>query len=259
MGKSKDLATGETRFVNTAGDTMTGDLNVFKSGSSGGGLVPLIKVQNDTNNTTGDGSGIEFHGKYQGGEWGFGKIGGTNSGSNFGGALEFHTNTGTGSVSTGFTKKMTIDRTGAVTTPQQPYIHYTSLDTTTHTGTTVVPRYTSAKATRGTNGYNTSTGTYTAPFTGVYCCEWCYLYMNLSQTSNIDDGYNHNGTHYYSGNRFNAGDYSFNDNYTAVQGGVNIYLAANDTFSPQTFVSGDTSWNFYGNSSWGYLTIAFIG
>jgi hypothetical protein len=28
MGKSKDLATGETRFVNTAGDTMTGDLNI---------------------------------------------------------------------------------------------------------------------------------------------------------------------------------------------------------------------------------------
>ena len=28
MGKSKDLATGETRFVNTAGDTMTGTLNV---------------------------------------------------------------------------------------------------------------------------------------------------------------------------------------------------------------------------------------
>ena len=28
MGKSKDLATGETRFVNTAGDTMTGDLVV---------------------------------------------------------------------------------------------------------------------------------------------------------------------------------------------------------------------------------------
>ena len=28
MGKSKDLATGETRFVNTAGDTMTGALTV---------------------------------------------------------------------------------------------------------------------------------------------------------------------------------------------------------------------------------------
>ena len=87
-------------------------LHVFKSGSQGGGLAPLIKVQNDTNNLTGDGAGIEFHGKYQGGEWGFGKIGGTNSGANFGGALEFHTNAGTGSVSTGFTKKIRIDTDG---------------------------------------------------------------------------------------------------------------------------------------------------
>ena len=88
-------------------------LHVFKASSSGAGIVPLIKVQTDTNNTTGDGSGIEFHGKYQGGEWGFGKIGGANSGANFGGALEFHTNSGNGSsVSTAFTKKMALDYQG---------------------------------------------------------------------------------------------------------------------------------------------------
>ena len=42
-------------------------LHVFKAGSQGGGMAPLIKLQNDTNNLTGDGCGIEFHGKYQGG------------------------------------------------------------------------------------------------------------------------------------------------------------------------------------------------
>jgi len=88
-------------------------LHVFKAGSANDGMVPLIKVQTDTNNTTGDGSGIEFHGKYLGGEWGFGKIGGANSGANYGGALEFHTNSGNGSgVSTAFTKKMAIDHLG---------------------------------------------------------------------------------------------------------------------------------------------------
>ena len=90
-------------------------LHVFKAGSANDGMVSLIKVQTDTNNTTGDGSGIEFHGKYLGGEWGFGKIGGTNSGANYGGALEFHTNSGNGSsVSTAFTKKMVINHLGRV-------------------------------------------------------------------------------------------------------------------------------------------------
>ena len=144
-------------------------LHVFKASSSGDGLVPLIKVQNDTNNTTGDGSGIEFHGKYQGGEWGFGKIGGTNSGSNFGGALEFHTNTGTGSVSTGFTKKMTIDRTGAVTKPYQPSFKAHGTINAYSTTTPVVFDSISQRGGHNIgNHYNTSTGVFTAPFAGRY-------------------------------------------------------------------------------------------
>ena len=148
-------------------------LHVFKAGSQGGGMAPLIKLQNDTNNLTGDGCGIEFHGKYQGGEWGFGKIGGTNAGGNFGGALEFHTNTGTGSVSTGFTKKMTIDRNGYVTMPYQPAV----------SGKAPRPTPTGGYVTNSTNIYwgdlslnngnhwNNSTGVWTCPVAGKY---WVY-------------------------------------------------------------------------------------
>ena len=46
MGKSKDLATGETRFVNTAGDTMTGTLNITSPSDA-----RALKIQNGANNS----------------------------------------------------------------------------------------------------------------------------------------------------------------------------------------------------------------
>tara|TARA_Y100000015_G_C2338398_1_gene64687 strand:- start:96 stop:593 length:498 start_codon:yes stop_codon:yes gene_type:complete len=163
-------------------------------------------------------------------------------------------------IATAAGSSINIDSSGRVTMPNQPFIHYRALDNTTHTTANVTPRWQTADTVRGTNGYNTSTGVYTAPVSGVYACEWAYLYAALARTAYLDDGYLKNGVHYYTGNRYEAGEYdAFNDDYTAVQGGINIYLAANDTFSPRTAVSGDSSWNFYNGSTWGYLTIAFIG
>ena len=88
-------------------------LHVYKTSSADAGLVNVIKVQTDTNNSIGDGSAIAFHGKYNSTEWGFGKIGGANSGSNWGGALEFHTNAGNNSSpSIAYTKQLTITQDG---------------------------------------------------------------------------------------------------------------------------------------------------
>ena len=91
----------------------TENLHIKEAGSSGAGMVPLIKVQTTTNNATGDGSAIAFHGDYNNTEWGFGKIGGANSGANYGGALEFHTNAGNGSsASVAYTKQLTVTHDG---------------------------------------------------------------------------------------------------------------------------------------------------
>ena len=46
MGRSKDLATGETRFVNTAGDTMTDTLNITSPSNA-----RALKIQNGANNS----------------------------------------------------------------------------------------------------------------------------------------------------------------------------------------------------------------
>lgn len=247
VGDALNQAAADTRYVNATGDTMSGDLtidtntfhvdvadnrvgvgttapaqplHVFKAGSQGGGMAPLIKVQNDTNNLTGDGSGIEFHGKYQGGEWGFGKIGGTNSGSNFGGALEFHTNTGTGSVSTGFTKKMTIDRNGYVTMPYQPAFSY--LGSKSHvistTGTVVMSSSNVWSASvnhalnRGSH-FNASNGRFTAPVTGTY------QFMFRCQMSNFNSGY------LYSYFRINGSTKSYSQKSQATTWTAHLHYA----------------------------------
>jgi len=88
-------------------------LHAYKASSADAGLVNVIKVQTSNNNSTGDGSAIAFHGIYNSTEWGFGKIGGANSGSNWGGALEFHTNAGNNSSpSIAYTKQLTITQDG---------------------------------------------------------------------------------------------------------------------------------------------------
>ena len=257
MGKSKDLATGETRFVNTAGDTMTGDLgigvapaqplHVFKAGSQGGGMAPLIKVQNDTNNLTGDGAGIEFHGKYQGGEWGFGKIGGTNAGGNFGGALEFHTNTGTGSVSTGFTKKMTIDHNGAVTKPNQPcFIAYTNAGFNTTTATNTIIRNLNGIHLNVGSHYITSGGTasrFVAPITGRYFFGFQLLLSNVA-TSDDDIHaafFKNGGQNMYANTRYVGEGANGNlgyGGYLPIIGNTLIQLAANDYIELNLFASG---------------------
>ena len=52
MGKSKDLATGETRFVNTAGDTMTGNLGIGIGSDSAQGTLDVRGAIVTSNSTT---------------------------------------------------------------------------------------------------------------------------------------------------------------------------------------------------------------
>ena len=167
MGKSKDLATGaayqdqtesDTRYVNTAGDTMTGSLEVEGSttdtialkytGTSGGHqskyLFKDFRGQTNAaiyNNLQDDGVGSAAA------------------------QMEFYTSTG-GTL----TKRMDINRYGYVTTPNQPSFNaYRNTSLTTNTGGawTLVPDWTGTRFNNSTS-FDTSNGRFTAPVDGEY-------------------------------------------------------------------------------------------
>jgi hypothetical protein len=158
-----------------------------------------------------------------------------------------------------FTSTLTIDSSGRVTTSQQPFSFYDTCNSTTNTSGNAIPKYTRKISGRGTDGYSTSTGYYTAPVSGVYMFSWVYLMQSIDTGIQVDDGYLVNGTFFFGGNRRVASSpMTFGDNYMAVKNSVVIYLNANEYFCPRSQHS-DTSWNFYGGATWGHFQAALIG
>ena len=83
--------------------------------ADGSGLVTVGEVTINSTNATGDGSSLAYNGYYGGSKWRLGEVGAVNSGSNYGGDLVFHNNTGNCSgASTTTTEKVRITREGKV-------------------------------------------------------------------------------------------------------------------------------------------------
>ena len=157
MGKSKDLATGETRFVNTAGDTMTGALTGTSAGFTG-------DVNIGNNASSNPLSKLRLGGT----QYGAADIRPTDEGGHKVG-MAFYTD-GTGDTTIDPVLRMTIDSSGRVTKPSQPAFNaYRNTSLTTNTGSThtLVPDYTGTRFNHGSH-FNTSNGRFTAPVDGEY-------------------------------------------------------------------------------------------
>ena len=166
MGKSKDLATGETRFVNTAGDTMTGNLSI---NNASGSQVTLHRTDTTIANDdlygqiilSGDDADTNASGTR-------GYIRGRSQGS--GGGLKMEFGTAGGGVAMGSDPRMTINADGIVTMPNQPKFKVRrNSSSVTLTGNNAKQNLVfNVKDFDIGNGYNTTTGKYTVPATGVY-------------------------------------------------------------------------------------------
>ena len=240
MGRSKDLATGETRFVNTAGDTMTGALTVDTStttnltvDSANYGGIQLKVNGTNTGYVTSytDGSGAES--------------------MYIGGADTVNLHTGTNHELTGGTTRLKIDATGYVTTPNTPAFHaYGISNTASAGGTANSGEYLKV----GGNGvpvnngshYNASNGTFTVPVAGLYYFAFSLLY---------DNTYNNNGSAALRKNGSDLGEYAYvqgddTDYLQASASGV-VSCAANDAIRIYSYLAG---WHVASESSFtGFL------
>jgi hypothetical protein len=176
MGKSKDLATGaayqdqtesDTRYVNTAGDTMTGNLAI---NNASGSQVTLHRTDTTIANDdlygqiilSGDDADTNASGTR-------GYIRGRSQGS--GGGLKMEFGTAGGGVAMGSDPRMTINADGIVTKPNQPMfkasINTSAASPRTTTNTIYVTPYDTTQLNVG-NHYSTSTYKFTAPVAGNY-------------------------------------------------------------------------------------------
>ena len=200
MGKSKDIATG-SKFVDTAGDTMSGDLTIdtntfhvdvadnrvgigttvpYKpltiSGSIGGAKSDLLDLQSST---SGGGTqpmvrfGTEAANSNTLGRIGFIDI------PSYGGGFVVETNS-TGVATHTTTEKFRIDKDGRVSAPNQTLFRASHNTTTNYAGSSSVVVYNSTLENRG-NCYNTSNGRFTAPIAGTYAFSFCHYTVNNSQ------------------------------------------------------------------------------
>lgn len=205
MGRSKDLATGETRFVNTSGDSMTGALSVSGGANSAhltlsGSANRGLKISTSNPDGQNDGTVIlnaqdtEASGVYA-------KM----------------------SFQTAGTERMKIDNAGYVTNPYQPAFNAKRTSSQSISGTTTLV-FNEIRSNQS-NSYNSSNGIFTAPVAGQYIFTFKSLFYDF-RTGEYLDLYS-----YVNSSIRNRYEQTGNDGgHTQIDYTEVVYLSANDTF-----------------------------
>ena len=223
VGDALNQAAADTRYVNTTGDTMTGNLSITGD----------LFVTNSTNAKLSVSDQI-------------GEVGSGN--------LAFQAQNTAGSAlkpmgfraedirfATGSNERMRIDGSGRVTMPYQPAFRAYDNEAVTNNGVIV---FDSVNQRGGTN-YSTSNGRFTCPVSGWY--HFHFKYLTTSGDTRNDCSFYKNGSVYVE--QRNYKDSGVHESYDVV---AVDYFSAND-YITCNIVYGDV-YNFATWSSWyGYL------
>ena len=234
MGRSHDLARGasslyqtqaasDTRYVNTTGDSMTGNLEVDgiieidKTGDH-----PALRFVEDGSNTRG----------YMGsGDWAINGLANDDFGISSSSTGDLVLGTGAG------TERLRLNNTGPVSMASQPAFRAWAATIYSSVGVMTFPNVTQ----KGGNNYNTTSGLFTAPIAGWYFFNFHYL-THSTGTRN-DTYFVKNGGVFVEQRNYKSSGNHETHSLTAVD-----YLAANDTIGVRN-VTGDVyayqTWTSY--------------
>ncbi len=249
MGKSKDLATGETRFVNTSGDTMTGNLAINNASGSqvtlhrtdttiaNDDLLGQVIISGDDADTNASGTRGFIRGRSQG----------------TGGGLKMEFGTAGGGVAIG-DPRMTINADGIVTKPYHPsFSAYINGGNPTITSNPTKIPYNAVRWDIG-NNFDETNHRYIAPVAGVY-----HFTVNHNVYGLTDDQYFR--TRIY----VNAASYALLGYIRARGGGdhtvndsILINLSVADTVEVYTS-SADTSYSLSAANNWNSFSGFLVG
>ena len=232
VGDALNQAAADARYVNTAGDTMTGDLTVDTN---------TLKVDS-SNNRVGMGTASpsqRLHVEGTGNQFILLNNSSTNDGMYLKagtGASSIQTNGGSHVLNffTSGTERMKINSSGPVTMPSQPAMSGRAIRPIDTSGyvTTGVNLYVDGGANLEVNNgnhWNNSTGVWTCPVAGRY---WCYAAFLIDDNQGAATlarfGFKKNGSEFFIS--YNHDKYGSSYGGMATAGGI-FNCAANDTIT----------------------------